>query len=147
LIVMTGHAFQVLLEDEDVLATFGTMRKQMKPDCVVAFESRNPVIDWEKEWNYDMVLSLPDSAVLESRRFLKMKNDRMSFELIYEFPDEKLVSRSELRFWSRNEIEKHLVDAGLCVSKLLGDWDGSGFDERSSQEMIFIVVLLDTRNA
>ena len=31
LIIMTGHAFQVLLENSDVLATFATMRRHIKP--------------------------------------------------------------------------------------------------------------------
>ncbi len=47
LIIMTGHAFQVLLEDVDVLKTFSTMRKHLKQGGLVAFESRNPLIDWE----------------------------------------------------------------------------------------------------
>ncbi len=58
LIIMTGHAFQVLLEDVEVLATFSTMRKHLKPSGIVVFESRNPVIDWTKEWNYDMVRNI-----------------------------------------------------------------------------------------
>jgi SAM-dependent methyltransferase len=138
LIIMTGHAFQVLLEDVDVLATFEVMRKHMKPSGSVAFESRNPAIDWAIAWNYDLVLELPESVVHESRRFLSMENDRMSFELRYQFPDKTLVSASELRFLSRKGIEKRLVASGLYVDNVLGDWDGKPFDERFSQEMIFI---------
>ncbi|MBY0357515.1 MAG: class I SAM-dependent methyltransferase [Candidatus Obscuribacterales bacterium] len=139
LIIMTGHAFQVLLEDVDVLKTFSTMQKHLKQGGFAAFESRNPLIDWEREWNYDMVLKLPASTVHESRRFLTMEDDRMTFELRYQFPDETLVSTSELRFLSRKDIEEHLTASGLCIDKVLGDWDGTLFDERSSPEMIFIV--------
>lgn len=139
LIIMTGHAFQVLLEDVDVLETFSTMRKHLKRGGFAAFESRNPLIDWKQEWNYDMVLELPASTVHESRRFLTMEEDRMTFELRYQFPDETLVSASELRFLSRKEIEERLTASGLCVDKIMGDWDGKQFDERSSKEMIFIV--------
>lgn len=139
LIIMTGHAFQVLLEDDDVLKTFSTMRKHLNLGGLAAFESRNPAIDWEKGWNHDMVLELPASTVHESRRFLTMEGDRMTFELRYQFPDEALVSTSELRFLSRKEIEEHLTAAGLCVEKIMGDWDGTHFDEKSSREMIFIV--------
>jgi hypothetical protein len=138
LIIMTGHAFQVLLEDVDVLKTFSTMRKHLKRGGFVAFESRNPLIDWEKDWNYDMVLELPASTVHESRRFLAMENDRLSFELRYQFPDETLVSASELRFLSKEDIDERLTASGLCIDKVMGDWDGTPFDE-SSQEMIFIV--------
>src|ERR1700733_1413571 len=138
LIIMTGHAFQVLLEDIDILATFSIMRKHMKPGSLAAFESRNPLIDWASEWDYDIVLELPAGVVHESRRFAGTKNDRMTFELRYQFPGETLISTSELRFLSREGIEERLTKSGLYIDKVLGDWDASPFDERSSQEMIFI---------
>lgn len=139
LIIMTGHAFQVLLDDKDVLSTFSTMRKYIKPDGFVVFESRNPVIDWEQDWNYEISLKLQDKTVHESRRFLGMKGDRMTFELAYRFPNEILVSTSELRFLSRSNIEEHIVASALYVDKVLGGWNGESFDEKTSREMIFIV--------
>ena len=86
LIIMTGHAFQTLLTDADVLAAFATMRKHLHPGGCVAFESRNPAIDWPSEWNYHMVLELSGGNVHESRQFLTMESDRMMFDLRYEFP-------------------------------------------------------------
>ena len=139
LIIMTGHAFQVLLDDADVLETFSTMRTHLKPDGVVVFESRNPSIDWRKQWDYDMVLELPSGSVHESRRFLSMENDRMCFKLRYQFPEESLVSKSELRFLSRADIEERLNKSGLRVNQIMGDWDGTPFDESCSKEMIFFV--------
>lgn len=138
LIIMTGHAFQVLLDDVDVLAAFSTVRKHMKPTGHLVFESRNPLIDWAREWNYDMVIELPQSIIHESRRFLFMENDRLTFELRYQFPDQTLVSASELRFLSRKDIEEHLIASGLCIDNILGDWNGKPFDESTSHEMIFI---------
>lgn len=84
-----------------------------------------------------MALKLPSGIVHESRRFLSMVKDRMTFELRYEFADETLVSKSELRFSSRNDIEERLSASGLRLDKVLGDWVGSRFDEKSSQEIIF----------
>ena len=139
LIIMTGHAFQVLLEDVDILETFATMRNHLNKGGIIAFESRNPSYKWEKEWNYDIVIELPTSTVRESRRFLSMENTRLRFELCYDFPDETLMSASELRFSSKAQICEYLTGSGLRVDKLLGDWDSTPFDERSSQEMIFIV--------
>src|SRR5215831_12694670 len=46
LIVMTGHAFQVLLTDADAVAILETMRRHLKRDSTLAFETRNPRIDW-----------------------------------------------------------------------------------------------------
>jgi predicted TPR repeat methyltransferase len=138
LIVMTGHAFQALLDDADVQATFTTMRKHLSSRGIVAFESRNPAIDWSARWNYDVALESPRGVVHESRRFVAMENERMTFELHFRFPDESFASRSELRFSSRTEIEARLTDSGLRAEKVLGDWDGKPFDEERSHEMIFI---------
>lgn len=138
LIIMTGHAFQVLLTDDDILTTFKNMRKLLKPDGIVAFESRNPAIDWPANWNYDMVLELSNANVHEQRRFMKMNHDLMVFELLYQFPGETLRSESHLRFLASETIRRHLNEAGLSLKKLLGDWDAKPFDERASHEMIFI---------
>ena len=137
LIIMTGHAFQVLLTDEDITAAFKTMKHHLKPDGLAVFESRNPSIDWRSQWDYDMELQLPSGAVKESRRFKQLKNSRMTFELRYKFPDEELISQSELRFAAQSEIEKLLLKAGLQLEKIMGDWDWSPFDPTDSQEMIF----------
>jgi SAM-dependent methyltransferase len=138
LIIMTGHAFQVLLSDDDVLAAFTTMRMHLCPDGIAAFESRNPAIDWKSMWDYDVEVESRGTPVRMANRFLAMHDDRLSFELRYEFPDETLVSPSVLRFLSRREIEERLVASGLRIESVLGSWDAGPFDEASSDEMIFI---------
>jgi 2-polyprenyl-3-methyl-5-hydroxy-6-metoxy-1,4-benzoquinol methylase len=138
LIITTGHAFQVLLTDADIKATFAVMRKHLKPSGFVVFETRNPVIGWESKWNYDMVLETRGGHVHESRRFLSIENERMKFQLRYQFPDEILVSESQLRFLSRKSIEERLIASELRADKVFGDWNGTPFDEQSSQEIIFI---------
>ena len=124
LIIMTGHAFQVLIDDSDISQTFSAMRKQLKENGLIVFESRNPRIDWPRTWDYDIDLKLPDCVVTESRRFKQKLEDRMSFELLYRFPNETLVSASELRFLSKENIVGFLSVAGLSVKEILGDWDG-----------------------
>jgi trans-aconitate methyltransferase len=49
LIVMTGHAFQILHTDADALAVFDTMRGHLKERRRVAFETRNPRVNWVGE--------------------------------------------------------------------------------------------------
>jgi SAM-dependent methyltransferase len=139
LIIMTGHAFQVLLEDEDVRSAFETMRMLLKPGGKAVFESRNRFIDWAQEWSGEFVLGAPKGPVRESWRVFPMQNDRLKFESVYRFPDKTLVSKSELRFMSRSEIETQLAAAGLAVESLFGDWSGAPFDVNASKEMIFTV--------
>jgi SAM-dependent methyltransferase len=137
-IVMTGHAFQVLLSDHDVLAAFTTMRLHLSPDGFAAFESRNPAIDWKSRWDYDIDLESRENLVRMTSRFLAMQDDRLSFELRCEFPDETLVSPSVLRFLSRRDIQERLDACGLQLENVFGDGDARPFDEDSSHEMIFI---------
>jgi SAM-dependent methyltransferase len=144
LIVMTGHAFQVLLDDSDIMATLGVIRRHLKQTGRVAFESRNPSLDWATRWNYEMVFEQRGEIIRESRRFIKLENGRMTFELLYEFPDESFVSTSELRFLSRGEIEERVMASGLRVDKLFGGWHFERFDEVSSLEMIFFLRLLSS---
>lgn len=138
LIAMTGHAFQVLLTDADVLSTLKVMQKHLASTGRIAFESRNPAIDWKRDWNYRISLDLPNGRVVETRRLIEMVNDRVSFELVYEFEDETLVSASELRFLRCDRILEFLSASGLQVMELMGDWDGAPFDVATSREMIFV---------
>lgn len=82
----------------------------------------------------------PDGLIaFESRKFLNWSGSRMSFELCYRFPEEKLISSSQLRFWSVNEIARHLLESGLRIERLMGDWDLGEFKESSTEEMVFFV--------
>jgi 2-polyprenyl-3-methyl-5-hydroxy-6-metoxy-1,4-benzoquinol methylase len=45
LIVMTGHAFQVLLTDAEALSVMATMRDHLRENGRISFETRNPRLD------------------------------------------------------------------------------------------------------
>jgi len=48
LIIMTGHAFQVFLDDDEALSALTTLRRHLAPDGRLAFETRNPSLrPWE----------------------------------------------------------------------------------------------------
>lgn len=139
LIVMTGNAFQVFLEDRDILATFETMRGHLATGGMIAFETRNPSMDWPTLWNRDAELDFEGRTIRLSRRVLKMKNRRIAFDTHYALADRTRVSSSELLFLSKTEIEDRLVAAGLRAETVYGDWQSLPFDETVSQEMVFIV--------
>jgi 2-polyprenyl-3-methyl-5-hydroxy-6-metoxy-1,4-benzoquinol methylase len=130
LIVMTGHVFQTLLCDEDVVQAFQRIAEHLKPDCQFVFESRNPEIDWFARWS---------AHTLIGREFVGISNKRARkiWEMNYVLPEGTLVSRSELRFSSQSAILQQLAGAGLRVQHFFGDWNSSPFDQNSSEEMIF----------
>ncbi len=125
LAIMTGHAFQVLLEDQDVLQTFAMVAQHLAPQGRFVFESRNPAIDWATKWHNTTTLTTPTGVVVhEERQMLQRSATQLSFDTHYHFPEETIVSHSVLRFLSHREITHHLQASGLRVEKLLGDWDG-----------------------
>ena len=137
-IMMTGNAFQVLLTEQDLEAALLVMQRHLAASGRIAFETRNPEIDWTSRWDYQIELETAEGVVHEQRKLVGVRDGLLRFELLYEFPDGRLRSESTLRFWTLREIEQHLDAAGLRVADVYGDWNGGPFDSRKSEEMIFV---------
>lgn len=139
LIIMTGHAFQVLLTDEHVDAALQTMRRHLKPDGLAVFESRNPNIDWDTVWAREYTMRTPRGDVRAARRMTDASGapEYLSFAWDYHFSDEKITSDSTLRFMDRTRICEAARQAGLKPESCFGDWDETEFDPVQSREMIF----------
>ncbi len=137
LIVMTVHAFQILLTDADALAVFESMRSHLNEHGRVAFETRNPRVDWAGEWAAH-VRRLPGGKVLETLEVTGGDAEFISFQTSYRLPQGTLTTSSTLRFPSREHVEALITRSGLAVRDVFGDWDASPFDPASSREIIFI---------
>jgi len=140
LIVMTGHAFQILLTDADALAVLETMRGHLNEGGRVAFETRNPGMDWAAEWaaRPPLVRLFHGEQVVETLEVKGKDGEFISFETSYRFPQVALTTSSTLRFSSREHVEGLIARSGLVVRGVLGDWDGSLFEPTRSREIIFI---------
>lgn len=140
LIVMTGHVFQVLLTDADVLAVFDTMRAHLEQFGTIAFETRNPRLDWAAEWacRPPSVHILPSAQVVETLQVTGKDGEFISFQTTYRFPGRTLTTNSTLRFPSREHVEALMARSGLVVREVFGDWKDNPFDAASSREIIFI---------
>jgi len=140
LIVMTGHAFQILLTDADALAVFETMRGHLKERGRVAFETRNPRVDWVGEWTAGppLVRMLPGGQLLETLEITGQDGEFISFQTCYRFPHVTLTTSSTLRFPSREQVETLIASSGLVVRNVFGAWDAGPFEAARSREIIFI---------
>ncbi len=140
LIVMTGHAFQILLTDADALAVLGTMRGHLKERGRVAFESRNPRVDWAGEWaaRPPLVHMLPSGQLRETLEITGKDGEFISFQTSYRFQNGMLTTSSTLRFPSREHLGALIACSGLVVREVFGDWDAGPFDTAHSREIIFI---------
>ena len=138
LIVMTGHAFQILLTDADVLAVLATMRGRIKEGGRIAFETRNPHVDWAREWAARPPRMLPGGQILETLEITGKEGEFISFQTSYRSPHLTLTTSSTLRFPSREHVEALIARSGLVVRDVFGDWNAGPFEEARSREIIFI---------
>ncbi len=140
LVVMTGHAFQILLTDTDALAVLETMRGHLEEGGRVAFETRNPSVDWVGEWaaRPHLVRTLRGEQLVETLEVTGEDGEFISFQTSYRFPQETLTTSSTLRFPSREHVEALIARSGLVVRDVFGDWDAGPFEAARSREIIFI---------
>lgn len=140
LVVMTGHAFQCVLSDTDVLRLFSNVRNHLKQHGKFVFESRNPDIDWQFKWNGSKRTVDSGQGKFEmSTTVLSANEELITFEHLYEFEHELLSSVSTIRFHSKDAIEEMISSSGLTLVSLYGDYKSSRFSTNSSNEMIFVV--------
>src|SRR5579862_1851 len=138
LIFMTGHAFQTLLTDDDMLAALATMRRHLKDDGTVAFETRNPRLDWAGEWSARPPRPLNGGEIVETLEVTGSDGECISIQTSYRFSDKTLTTSSTLRFPSREHVERLIERSGLAVRDVFGDWNSGPFDAERSREIIFV---------
>jgi len=129
-VVMTGHAFQVLVGEDEVLRTLEAVRSALEPGGRFGFETRNPTVhEWE-EWTeerLDGVTTDHGTDVLMRHSVGSVNAGVVSFSTTYESPDwpEPRVSHSTLRFLEVDALDSLISEAGLTVVERYGDWDRS----------------------
>jgi ubiquinone/menaquinone biosynthesis C-methylase UbiE len=143
LIVMTGHAFQVLVEDRDLRAALAAIRSALTGDGRFAFETRNPLArEWER-WtpnNADEVTDAIGAVVRMARKVeTPVNGNSISFTHTFTSPgwDRPQVSRSTLRFLDADSLSSFLSEAGLRIDEQFGDWDRQPLTETSLEIITF----------
>lgn len=137
LIVMTGHAFQVLLTDNDAMEVLQTMRRHLKRDGRVAFDTRNPRADWVGEWTGRCRI-LPGGQITETLNVTDAHDEFISFQTSYRCFDRTLTTQSTLRFPSREDVGALITRSGMTLRDVFGDWNAVPFEAARSREMVFI---------
>lgn len=132
LIVMTGHAFQVLLTDADVHDFLVAARRALTATGRLAFETRNPLARAWVGWNPDTVTEIVDDDGQPVRVWHEVEasdGEFVTFTENFSSPawPELRVSRSTLRFLPAGRLDAHLVDAGFAIDERYGFWDRSLF--------------------
>lgn len=143
LVVMTGHAFQVLIEDADLRTSLAAIAAALTPRGVFAFETRNPKVrEWER-WKpgHAAQVSDPDGRTIRMSRQVEASFDGnvVSFSHTFSSPDwdQVEVSHSTLRFIEAELLARFLAEAGLGVEAQFGDWDRSPLTDSSPEIITF----------
>jgi SAM-dependent methyltransferase len=130
LIIMTGHVFQVFLEDDEVRATLRNLRRHLAPGGCLAFETRNPLVEEWREWTPALTresLQVPGIGAVDIHYDIaKAEGALVTFETHFRFAtDDIVVAPTTLRFMSRAELAGFLHEAGFTEIEWFGDWDRS----------------------
>ena len=128
LVVMTGHAFQVILEDEVIQTTLAAIRSALTDHGRFVFDTRNPLVrDWER-WMPDVVWEFvgPDGAVVRKWHEIEpIDGNVVSYSTTFTSPswERPLMIRSSQRFYDADSVSSFLFAAGLAIEEQFGHWD------------------------
>jgi SAM-dependent methyltransferase len=144
LAIMTGHAAQVFLEDDEWRQALRAIHKALRSGGHIAFESRNPTAQPWKRWDRASTYHRCQTSHGEIEQWLEVRSNadgRVAFEGHYVFSNtgEHLIVESELRFRSVTELIESLADSGFAIEKLYGDWQ-CGRVTDTSPELICVAV-------
>jgi SAM-dependent methyltransferase len=129
LVVMTGHAFQELVEDDEIRRALRAIRTSLVHDGRFAFETRNPLDRAWERWpaQYSGKVTLEDGTIVrrQNRIVPWTEGDVVRSEYVFtsphwEHPEE---SQGALRFVDRDTLFRFLDDAGFAIDEQYGDWD------------------------
>lgn len=139
LVVMTGHAFQALVGDDELRSTVATVAAVLDATGSFVFETRNPAArEWET-WHRRYSGEVADEAGALVRCVCEVvrpvRGDTVSFTHTFRSSGwaRPHVSHSTLRFLGPAALGELLSGAGLRVAAQFGDWDGRPLSDRGPE--------------
>lgn len=131
LIVMTGHAFQEYVEDDEIRVALAAIRAALAADGRCAFETRNPLDRAWERWPAQYSGETTDATGATVRCAYRVEQPVTGGVVrttstftspAWEHPEE---SRGALRFIDAATLATFLSDAGLVIEEQFGDWTGA----------------------
>jgi SAM-dependent methyltransferase len=139
LIVMTGHAFQEFVADDEIRAALAAIRSALADGGRFAFETRNPRDRAWERWatQYSGAVTDATGAVVRCEYRVEtpvvgdIVHSMSTFTSTgWEGPE---VSRGALRFLAADALAAFLSDADLAIEEQFGDWTGAPLIETSPE--------------
>jgi SAM-dependent methyltransferase len=143
LIVMTGHAFQAIVSDEDLRDFLAAVRRALVPEGCFAFETRNPAARAWERWTPENPATVegPDGSEVRITTEVITPFDGRTVTFMHSFsgdhPSLPQVSQSTLRFLDADALRDLLEKAGMRIEQQFGDFDGRPLGPASSEIITF----------
>ena len=143
---MTGHAFQELGSDAEILAHFQAVQRLLASEGQFVYDTRNPArrawLNWVPKRS-ERQLELPGGRHVRIwHNVLDVSAGYVSFEEHYAFegqgagPEERLISRSRLRFATLDEITGLAAAARLALESAYLDWDCRAVSDKAPELIV-----------
>ena len=139
LVVMTGHAFQELVEDDAIGAALTALSSALSPGGRFAFETRNPLDRawerWPAQYSGTVIDATGTPVQCAYRVEGMLTGGIVHSSSVYTSPawEHPVESRGALRFLDAAAVAAFLADAGLVVEAQFGDWDRCPLTEASPE--------------
>ena len=148
LVTMTGHAFQVLLDDDQLRHSLSAIRRALTHGGRFAFETRNPLARAWEHWTPEHAREIVHRGRpvrMETRVETPVTGDRVSFTHTFTSPGwaQPETSRNTLRFLDLDALTAFLSDAGFAIEQQYGDWGRQPLTD-TSPEIITIATASGT---
>lgn len=146
LVVLTGHAFQVFLTDQDQAAVLSTIAAHLAPGGRFIFDTRNPLVfdcarpeapiwhDWRPDASRRQ---LQASGLGRVEAWSDVAHDAASGIATYQThyriaaSGEEVSAASQIRFADQVRLAAMIDRQGLAAEQWFGDWRGSTFEAAS----------------
>lgn len=139
LVVMTGHAFQELVEDEEIRATLTAIRSALTDDGRFAFETRNALLrgweQWATQYSDEVTGAGGVSFRCETAPWTEIAPGIVRGIGTYTSPswDQPLVSSGVMRFVDAPTLSAFLREAGLAIEMQFGEFHGQPLTDTSPE--------------
>ncbi len=140
LIVLTGHAFQVFLTEEDQAAVLQTIAVHLAPGARFVFDSRNPACEewktWAKDvsgWRVDHPMHGPTEAWTDVARDERSGVVTYETHYVIERTGQHLSAESKIQFSPIEAIDRLIREVGMTVDAWLGNWQGEPYRPDSKE--------------
>jgi hypothetical protein len=133
-----GHAFQALVDDDEVRASLTAIRHALAGGGRFAFETRNPPVRAWESWHPGNAVEVVDPSgrpVRVSHEVEAVVGDVVTFTETTSDPDgaQLRVDRASLRFLDVDALAGFLADAGFEIEAQYGGWFREPLDPASPE--------------